>query len=105
MGGEMLARAIVDSDPAWQMFSPFALVWAGGAFGRAAQQVSDWAHDARETLVGALARTPRRQTPRVAAAKARESAAKAATEAAPRRRLRWCRRAACGCRTRCRAGR
>ena len=31
MGGEMLARAIVDNDRAWQMFSPFALVWAGGA--------------------------------------------------------------------------
>ena len=41
MAGEMVAHAIVDGDRAWQMFSPFALVWAGGAFGRAAQQVSE----------------------------------------------------------------
>src|SRR5215203_2743304 len=37
MAGEMVAHAIVDGDRAWEMFSPFALVWAGGAFGRAAQ--------------------------------------------------------------------
>ena len=36
MGGEMLARAIVEGDTDWKMFSPFALVWAGGRFGRAA---------------------------------------------------------------------
>jgi glycine/D-amino acid oxidase-like deaminating enzyme len=83
MGGEMLARAIVDNDRAWQMFSPFALVWAGGALGRTARQVSGWAHDAREMLVGALARTRDARRRRVAAAKAKEeSAAKAATEAA-----------------------
>ena len=34
--------------PTWQMFSPFALVWAGGAFGRAAQQVSEWSRRSRE---------------------------------------------------------
>ena len=56
MAGEMLARAIVDNDRAWQMFSPFALVWAGGALGRTAQQVSGWSHDAREMFQGVLAR-------------------------------------------------
>ena len=63
MGGEMLARAIVEGDRAWQMFSPFALVWAGGAFGRAAQQVSGWSRGAREMIEGVLARTSRRRTP------------------------------------------
>ena len=48
MAGEIVARAIVEGDRTWQMFSPFALVWAGGAFGRAAQQVSEWARRARE---------------------------------------------------------
>ena len=49
MAGEMVAHAIVEGDRTWEMFSPFALVWAGGAFGRAAQQVSDWARRARRT--------------------------------------------------------
>ena len=38
MGGEMLARAIVEGDRTWQLFSPFELVWAGGRLGRVAQQ-------------------------------------------------------------------
>jgi gamma-glutamylputrescine oxidase len=75
MGGEMLARAIVDNDRAWQMFSPFALVWAGGALGRTAQRVSGWSHDAREMFQGVLARFRD-------AGRRRAAAAKAATEAA-----------------------
>ena len=56
MAGEMVAHAIVEGDRTWEMFSPFALVWAGGAFGRAAQQVSDWSRRAHETWDGMLAR-------------------------------------------------
>ena len=56
MAGEIVARAIVEGDRTWQMFSPFALVWAGGAFGRAAQQVSEWARQAGERVEGILAR-------------------------------------------------
>ena len=26
----MIARAIVDGDETWRLFSPFELVWAGG---------------------------------------------------------------------------
>src|SRR5712671_1504979 len=73
MGGEMLARAIVDNDRAWQMFSPFALVWAGGALGRTAQQVSGWSHDAREMFQGVLARTRDAGRRRAAAAAAAAS--------------------------------
>jgi glycine/D-amino acid oxidase-like deaminating enzyme len=84
MGGEMLARAIVDNDRAWQMFSPFALVWAGGALGRAAQQVSGWSHEVREMFEGALARTRDARRRRAAAAKlAAETAAEAAAVAPP----------------------
>jgi glycine/D-amino acid oxidase-like deaminating enzyme len=56
MGGEMLARAIVQNDRAWEMFSAFPLVWAGGAFGRAARQVAGWSHQVKETIGGMLAR-------------------------------------------------
>ncbi len=56
MAGELIARAIVDGDPAWQMFKPFALVWAGGGFGRAAQQVSEWSRRSRDMVGGLLAR-------------------------------------------------
>ena len=48
MAGEMVAHAIVEGDRTWEMFSPFALVWAGGAFGRAAQQMSEWSRRARD---------------------------------------------------------
>jgi hypothetical protein len=78
MGGEMLARAIVDNDRAWQMFSPFALVWAGGALGRTAQQVSGWSHHAREMLEGVLARTRDARRRRAAVAKVAAEAAAAA---------------------------
>jgi hypothetical protein len=84
MAGEMLARAIVENDRAWQMFSPFALVWAGGALGRTAQQVSGWSHHAREMLEGVLARTREARRRRAAAAKAvTEAAAEAAAVAPP----------------------
>ena len=71
MGGEMVARAIVEGDRAWQMFSPFALVWAGGAFGRAAQQVSDWSRRSRETSDGCWRAGATAKRRRAEAAKAR----------------------------------
>ncbi len=75
MGGEMIARAIVEGDRAWQMFSPFALVWAGGALGRAAQQVSDWSHRTRDAVEELLARRRNAKRRRVDAAKAAPAAA------------------------------
>jgi gamma-glutamylputrescine oxidase len=55
MAGEIVARGIVDGDRSWEMFSPFALVWAGGAFGRAAWRLSDWSRRTRQTWQGMLA--------------------------------------------------
>jgi len=85
MGGEMLARAIVDNDRSWQMFSPFALVWAGGAFGRAAQPLVGWSHRTREAVEGVLARRRDAKRRRAEAAKAAPAAAAppATTFAAP----------------------
>jgi FAD dependent oxidoreductase len=42
MGGNLIARAIVDGDHTWRQFTPFELVWAGGVFGRAAGQIRVW---------------------------------------------------------------
>ena len=38
MGGDLVARAILDGGQAWRLFQPFDLVWAGGRLGRAAVQ-------------------------------------------------------------------
>jgi glycine/D-amino acid oxidase-like deaminating enzyme len=56
MGGELIARAIVEGDRRWEMFSPFEVVWAGGMFGRAVQQAYYWTYRARERFDGFLAR-------------------------------------------------
>jgi glycine/D-amino acid oxidase-like deaminating enzyme len=42
MGGNLIARAIVDGDQTWRQFTPFELVWAGGVFGRVAGQIRVW---------------------------------------------------------------
>jgi len=42
MAGNIVARAIVEGDVTWRQFTPFELVWAGGAFGRAAAQARIW---------------------------------------------------------------
>ena len=38
MAGNIVARAIVKGDETWRQFTPFELVWAGGALGRVAAQ-------------------------------------------------------------------
>ena len=50
MGGNLLARAIVDGDQTWRRFTPFELVWAGGAVGRAAGQIRVWVKRLRATI-------------------------------------------------------
>jgi hypothetical protein len=56
MGGELIARAILDSDRTWRAFAPFEMVWAGGRFGRVAQQAYYWSFRMHEKLDGWLAR-------------------------------------------------
>jgi glycine/D-amino acid oxidase-like deaminating enzyme len=55
MGGEIVARAIVEGDRTWQMFSPFALVWSGGVYGRMAQQVAYWSNRVNALVVSRMA--------------------------------------------------
>ena len=50
MAGNIIARAIVDGDQTWRQFTPFELVWAGGAFGRAAAQMRVWIKRLRDAI-------------------------------------------------------
>ena len=56
MAGEILARAIVDGEDTWRLFSPFELVWAGGKLGRAVKQVYYWWFRAQERYEARQAR-------------------------------------------------
>lgn len=56
MGGELVARGIVDGSRTWELFQPFDLVWAGGRLGRAAVQTACWYGRASERVRGFLAR-------------------------------------------------
>jgi hypothetical protein len=56
MAGEMLARAILDGDDRWRLFSSYELVWAGGKAGRVAAQTIYWSMQARDRLQEWIAR-------------------------------------------------
>jgi glycine/D-amino acid oxidase-like deaminating enzyme len=56
MAGTLIARAIVEHDDRWRLFSPYELVSAGGAFGRVAAQVLFITAQARETFHEVMAR-------------------------------------------------
>lgn len=43
MAGELIARAIVESDQTWRLFAGYELIWAGGTAGRFVAQASYWA--------------------------------------------------------------
>lgn len=56
MGGLVVARGMLWGDDRWKLFSPFELVWAGGAAGRVVgQAILSWSR-ASATAAGALAR-------------------------------------------------
>ncbi len=42
MGGELIARGIVENDATWRLFAPYELVWAGGMLGRVLAQGIYW---------------------------------------------------------------
>src|ERR1700738_2174087 len=56
VAGQLIARSILWGDERWRLFSPFELVWAGGASGRVAGYfVSMWGRGS-SAAAGALAR-------------------------------------------------
>jgi glycine/D-amino acid oxidase-like deaminating enzyme len=80
MGGELIARAILENDASWRQFIPFEMVWAGGLAGRAAVQVYYWSYRARERLNSKRARE-RRQKAEIAAGRATADTPRAAASA------------------------
>src|SRR6266850_2322516 len=56
IAGQLIARSILWGDERWRLFSPFELVWAGGATGRVAgYAIGKWGRGSSATA-GALAR-------------------------------------------------
>jgi glycine/D-amino acid oxidase-like deaminating enzyme len=56
MAGLLIARSILWGDERWRLFSPFELVWAGGATGRAAGYAIGMWERGSSAAAGALAR-------------------------------------------------
>lgn len=56
MAGEMIARAILDGDDSWRLFSSYELVWAGGKAGRMAAQAAYWSMQLRDAVQEKIAR-------------------------------------------------
>ena len=56
MAGQLIARSILWGDERWRLFSPFELVWAGGATGRVAGHVIGLWGRGSSAAAGALAR-------------------------------------------------
>lgn len=56
MAGNLIARAILHSDQTWRQFTPFELVWAGGACGSAITQIAYWGSRLRAILAERRAR-------------------------------------------------
>jgi gamma-glutamylputrescine oxidase len=50
MAGDLIARAIVERDDRWRLFSAYELVWAGGKIGPAAGQVLYWSMQLRDAV-------------------------------------------------------
>jgi hypothetical protein len=56
MAGTLIARAIVEGDDRWRLFSPYELVWAGGGCGRLVARVLLATAQAKEAAREAMAR-------------------------------------------------
>jgi glycine/D-amino acid oxidase-like deaminating enzyme len=56
MAGQLIARSILWGDERWRLFSPFELVWAGGATGRVAGHLIGLWERGSSAAAGALAR-------------------------------------------------
>jgi gamma-glutamylputrescine oxidase len=80
MGGDLVARAIVENDPTWRLFSPYELVWAGGVLGRAVAQGIYWGRQPIERIEQGLSRYRERMRAR---RRARLAARNARPPAAP----------------------
>ena len=88
MAGQLIARSILWGDERWRLFSPFELVWAGGATGRVAGHLIGMWGRGSSAAAGALARYREgaRVRERVREARLAEANRQAGTRPPPRRR-------------------
>ncbi|MDP1583429.1 MAG: FAD-binding oxidoreductase [Bradyrhizobium sp.] len=88
MAGMLIARSILWGDERWRLFSPFELVWAGGATGRVAGHVIGLWGRGSSAAAGALARYRERARvkERVREARLAEANRQAGTRGPPPRR-------------------
>jgi glycine/D-amino acid oxidase-like deaminating enzyme len=89
MAGQLIARSILWGDERWRLFSPFELVWAGGATGRVAGYVVGLWGRGSSAAAGALARHRERARAqeRLRAARLAEANRQAALRPLPSGRL------------------
>jgi hypothetical protein len=80
-GGEMIARAILDGDDRWRLFSSYELVWTGGRAGRIAAQAAYWSMQARDAVQEWISRYRDSARREADARQARWAAEKAARKA------------------------
>ena len=83
MAGVLIARGIAERDRTWRLFSPYELVWAGGAFVRTAVQVSYWANRAGESIRAKLVTRRRRSARERGTASTKAAAINEAESASP----------------------
>src|ERR1700722_7975651 len=86
MAGQLIARSILWGDERWRLFSPFELVWAGGATGRVAGQVIGLWERGSSAAAGALARHREKARVRERIAEARRIEANRLAGARPQSR-------------------
>jgi gamma-glutamylputrescine oxidase len=75
MGGELVARGMVDNDQTWRLFAPYELVWAGGALGSVLAQGIYWGSQPVDAISQSLSRYRERRRARKALRLARKAAA------------------------------
>jgi glycine/D-amino acid oxidase-like deaminating enzyme len=91
MGGDLIAKSMLWGDDRWRLFSPFELVWAGGATGKIVGQAATIVTRGKSAVAGTVARLRERasareqaqeqkRAQRVAAAQTRIRAAQAVRE-------------------------
>jgi len=86
MAGQLIARSILWGDERWRLFSPFELVWAGGATGRAAGFIVGLWGRGSAAVSGVLARQRERSRAQERLREARIAEAnRAAATRSPRR--------------------
>ena len=73
MAGDLIARAIVERDDRWRLFSAYELVWAGGRVGPPAAQVLYWSMQVRDAAEERLSHRREAARQRAAAAAVRRT--------------------------------